>query len=331
MSFTEFDVIQAIQRIFPTRPEITPLGIGDDCALLARPGNLITTDASVEDIHYDLSYVSLAEAAYRCLASNLSDIAAMGGYATSWTLVLGLKPGFEFAEIERSIQALRQCLEDHQLPDAWLVGGDVVCAYKSFFSITVLGQCQIDIHHWAPIKRSGAKPGDAVAVFGFPGRAAAGLDQLMRFGKNNIVDPATVQAFLNPHALTQLGPALAQNELVSAMMDTSDGIYTDLPRLLAQSNAGAIIDVETFNPDEPLQRQARALQTSPLKYQLCGGEDYGLIATVPNRNIDTVRKLAYSMGIPVAFIGTITDNHDLVWTRQGQAFTPKDQSFRHFS
>ncbi len=332
--FTESQVIQTIHELFPTRPEITPLGIGDDCAQLAHPGALVTTDASVEGVHFDLAYVSLAEAAYRCLASNLSDIAAMGAYTTGWTLALGLKPSFDFKDIVDAIHALKQCLLDHQLPDAWLVGGDVVCAPNAIFSITAWGECRANEKTWSCITRSGAKVGDNIAVFGWPGRAAVGLKCLMTTNRAQCLDLPTTQAFLHPRALTQLGPALAQAGLVSAMMDTSDGVYTDLPRLIAQSHVGAIVDIDAFQNDDAIQDALKQLDVNAPNQdlsQIFGGEDYGLLATLPPNKVDWARKLAYSNNVPMTLIGVITDSKELIWRQNKMQIRLKDQSFKHFS
>ena len=75
--WTENQVIEEISRIFTPRPDIAPLGIGDDCAVFRDGLNLITTDAAVEGVHFDLSWMSLADAAYRCTTANLSDVASM--------------------------------------------------------------------------------------------------------------------------------------------------------------------------------------------------------------------------------------------------------------
>ena len=124
--WTESDVIEAIMEVFPSRRDLVTLGIGDDCAVLARGERLVTTDASVEGVHFDVAWMTLADAAYRCLTSNLSDVAAMGGEPGCFTLALGLRPDLGFDEIRGAIGAMRQCVEEHGLSRCALVGGDVV-------------------------------------------------------------------------------------------------------------------------------------------------------------------------------------------------------------
>ncbi len=324
----ESAIIQMIHDVFPDDEAITPLGIGDDCAFAAQPGHLITTDASVENVHYDLRYVSFADAAYRCLASNLSDIAAMGAHASAWTLALGLKPSMHEDEVRSAIEAMKRCLQDHQ-SKAWLIGGDVVRSEMSFFSITMWGDCCEGERTWPPVTRRGAKPGDKIVLLGTPGRAAAGFDGL---SQGHAIPDTIARAFLRPRALTTLAPKLAERNLLHAMMDTSDGLFTDLPRMLAQSGAGAQIELEAFDKilDEDLNKAARACQKSPSHYKIFGGEDYGLLTAIDAAKVEQVMDLAYLEAIPVSVVGTITLAPGLVWTRNGIPVSLDDFSFKHF-
>ena len=325
----ESDVIQMIHEIFPDRPDVTPLGIGDDCARLARPGTLITTDASVENVHFDLSYVSYEDAAYRCLASNLSDIAAMGALASAWTLALGLSPDLPPPQLRRAVEAFRTCLDDHE-SDAWLIGGDVVRSERSFFSITMWGDCSKGQDAWLPVTRAGARIGDMLVVLGTPGRACAGFECL----KNGMASHDEVKAaFLRPRALTRLAPILAQKGLVRAMMDTSDGIFADLPRLLAQSHVGARIELEAFDgmKDDELDDAARALHKTSAYFRIYGGEDYGILAAIAPANLEAVNKWGEVEGGAVSGVGTICEAQKLVWARDSCAVSLEDCSFRHFS
>ena len=330
-TWTEGDVIGALSRAFPHRADVSPRGIGDDCAVL-RDGNvLITTDASVEGVHFDLHWMTPAQAAWRCLASNVSDVAAMGASAGPFTLALCLPPSMPFEDIEAMAQAMRDCIDAHGLPDCWLVGGDVVRAPMLAFSVTVLGMRP----PWPVVMRTGARPGDAVVVFGNPGYAAAGLEICWRGLHRAGQSPETwaepfVRAFCTPVALTRLGPELARRQIAAAMMDTSDGIRTDLPRLLRESGCGARIDVARLVPDEALARAAETLAADPVAWMLDGGEDFGLIATCHRDMIEAARECATQCGVAMHVIGECVPGQGVEWLEGEKPCTRPDTSFSHF-
>ena len=333
----EAEVIQAIHKAFPDRADITAIGIGDDCAALRQPSALVTTDASVEHVHFDLSFMTFGDAAYRCLASNLSDVAAMGGRASAWTLAVGLRSDMEASVIQDGIEAFRACLVDHDLPDAWLVGGDVVRSPSVFMSVTVWGACQEGDRSWNPVTRAGAAHGDAIILFGHAGYAAAGLDILQKKGiagrhGGSAASQCVVEHFCRPVALTRLGPALAEKGLVHAMMDTSDGLFTDLPRLLERSGVGAELDVGVLldTPDAVLDAVSELCGHSAGYYRIYGGEDYGLLAAVPMKMVDYVEELAYFYRVPMLIVGKVVSSPGIRWLKNGASVDMEDHSFAHF-
>ena len=328
--WTEEQVIQAIQEIFPSRKDLAPCGIGDDCAVLMPGLELITTDASVEGVHFDLSWMSLADAAYRCMTSNVSDAAAMGAYAGPFTLALGLREDIEFNEILSAIQAIKDCIQEHGLSDCWLIGGDVVRSSQVFFSITVLSQKPA----WPVVLRSGAKPGDVILALGRLGMSAVGLELYRRsFDKKCSRQSAYapyLKAFCRPHALTSLGPDIAQQQLVHAMMDISDGIRTDLPRLMKQSHCGARVDLGVVIPDGDLIQICKEINIDPIDQMICGGEDFGLLVTTPPQNVAKIKKYACTHQVPCYEIGVCTDSKNVEWFERGKSSHRIDTSFSHF-
>lgn len=330
--WTEAQVIDEISRTFPVREDLVERGIGDDCAVMQNGMKLITTDASIEGVHFDLRWMSVADAAYRCMTSNVSDIAAMGAYAGPFTLAWGLPSSLDFSEIRKAIQAIKTCLNDHGLPDCWLIGGDVVRSQVVMFSVTVLGKCP----EWPVVCRNTAKPGDIVMAMGKLGYAAAGLalfESSIYLDKTRInacsLEPL-LQAFRRPKALTNAGPILAKNRLVSSMMDLSDGVRTDLPRLLKQSRCGAVLDLDVLVPDDCLSRAADVLQCDARDWMACGGEDFGLLMTAPVDNVGKIEKIAAENGIPCVILGKCTCDSDVIWNENGQVSLRKDLSFSHF-
>ncbi len=324
--WTEAQIIQMIAHHFGPRPDLAPHGIGDDCACICANQRLISTDASIEGVHFDLNWMSLADAAYRCLASNISDVAAMGAYAGPFTLALGLPPDLAFDQIEQAIAALKKCIEDHGLDKCWLIGGDVVRSPFAFFSITILG----DLPKWPFVTRNGAHPGDLIYVAGNIGYAAAGLEICRRKLSFAPEFEPFLNAFKRPMALTDFGPQIAQNHLASAMMDLSDGIFCDLPRLTSQSHIGAIIQTADLRPSAELESLAQNLGVPPIDWMICGGEDFGLLITIPPQNQQTFESLASACRIPHQKIGICTSQPDIQWMNGNRPIQICDRSFSHF-
>lgn len=324
----EHEIIAAIREVFPQRPELSPCGIGDDCAVLCDGLVLLTTDASVEGVHFDLSWMTAADAAYRCMTSNVSDVAAMGAYAGPFSLALGLPPTMSEADILSVIEALKTCISDHGLEDCWLIGGDVVRSPSLMFSVTVLGKRP----SWPLVYRSGARPGHHILLVGNPGMSAAGLEVCRRglhTGDCAGYRPF-LEAFRRPKALTELGPLLAREGWVSAMMDTSDGVKTDLPRLLTQSGCGADLEVERFEPSQAMMRLGQELGVDARDWMMCGGEDFGLLMTTEPKYVKMIKCVAHEHGVSCYDIGICTSFSGLRWFEGETLSRRADLSFLHF-
>ena len=345
-SWTESQIIEDIQVVFPTRDDLVSRGIGDDCAVMRQSHDLVTTDASIENVHFRLDWMTPADAAYRCLTSNISDIAAMGGQPGPFTLALGLPKSMPFDDVHGIITALRTCIEDHDLSHCWLIGGDVVRSQTLMFSITMFGSCP----GYAPVMRNGARPGDDILVLGSPGLSHIGLSILARASDNACVPGANqtnarrdctsqitadqafnifLQAFRRPIALPSIATEIARQALATAMMDLSDGIRTDLPRLLAQSGCGARVDIDALVPTAEMREAAASCGLDPVSAMLCGGEDFGLLLTSPPQHSDAIRHLALHFGTPCRKIGKCT-RASLEWFESGLPSDRKDTSFTHF-
>lgn len=327
--WTESQIIDLISREFPSRDDITIRGIGDDCAILRDRFELITTDASIEGVHFNLEWMTLADAAYRSMTSNISDIAAMGAYAGPFTLALGLSPALPLHEIQAAVQAIKSCIQDHGLDKCWLIGGDVVRSRQTLFSITLLGQNP----PWPAVLRTGARPGNAILVLGNPGFSAAGLE-ICRRGLHLTPEfqkfATFIQDFRRPKALTALGPAIARRQLATAMMDLSDGIRTDLPRLMMQSHCAAKIQIENLTPPPQLCEIAEKFDLDPIDWMLCGGEDFGLLMTCEPNHAMTIINLARENGISCFRIGSCMQGTGVQWLENGLPSLRSDESFSHF-
>ena len=249
------------------------MGIGDDAAVLAAPDGRVvaSTDLLVEHRHFRRDWSTAREIGGKAAAQNLADVAAMGAVPTALLVGLAAPGDLPVAWAEDMAAGLA---EECARVGATVVGGDLSGAPLIMLAVTALG----DLAGRAPVTRSGARPGDLVAVSGVLGHSAAGL-ALLRAG---LTEPAgLVAAHRWPHPDYAAGPDAARLGATS-MIDVSDGLAQDLGHLAEQS--GVRIDVATARL--PLSNALRAASDAlgghdPLDWVLRGGEDHGLVATFP--------------------------------------------------
>jgi len=217
-----------------------------------------------------------AAAGHRAMAANLSDIAAMGARPILVTVALGVAPGTAQEWILECYRGMSALAAAH---GARIAGGDIVSSPALMLALTVVGE----VSRSRLKRRDGGRPGDVVAVTGPLGASRAGLEILRRSppGLPAEVGAAALRAFERPEPRVREGRWLASSAHVHAMMDSSDGLSTDLTRLAAASGAGATVD------DVPIhalaEAVARAAGDDPAAYALDGGEDFELIVAVAPR------------------------------------------------
>lgn len=266
----EFGLVGEFVRRFPQGPAVF-VGPGDDAALLRTPKGhvVVSTDLLVEGRHFRRDWASGTDVGHRAAAQNLSDINAMGGRATALTVGLALPadlPASWVLELADGIAA------EAALVGASIIGGDITRGNEIVVAVTVLGECSV-----APVLRSGAQPGDVLALAGRQGWAAAGLAVLGRGFRSPRVVVAAHQRPEPPYAA---GPAAAHGG-ATAMIDVSDGLVADVGHLARGSGVRIDIWSTAFGIDEPLQAVGAALGVDPLSFILSGGEDHPLVATFP--------------------------------------------------
>jgi thiamine-monophosphate kinase len=244
-----------------------PVGIGDDCAVLRTPRGhelLITTDFSLEDVHFRRGWHPPESAGHRCLARGLSDIAAMGGEPLAAFLSLALPAGLPQRWVDGFLRGLLKLARRFQVP---LAGGDIAQSPAGVLAdIMVLGS----VPQRKALLRSGARPGDALYVTGALGASAAAIQQL-RAG--NKLRPAQNRAHFLPEPRIAVGRVLRERHLASAAIDLSDGLSTDLSHICEESGVGAVVNAESV----PVAKGAT------LELALHGGEDYELLFTAAPR------------------------------------------------
>jgi thiamine-monophosphate kinase len=283
----ELELIQRIRRTVSRTPTKLGRGIGDDCAVVEIPRGhevLATTDFSLEGVHFRREWHPPDSVGHRCLARGLSDIAAMAGIPRAVFLSLALPADLPQHWVNEFIRGFLNLARRYSVT---LAGGDIAQSPNGILAdIVVIGM----IPKGKAVLRSGACPGDTLYVSGTLGASVATLEEL-RAGKK--LRPRAHLRHFYPDPRIALGRYLREHKLASAMIDTSDGLSTDLRHLCDESRVGAIMDAAAL----PTTRADNARQLA-----LDGGEDYELLFTAPaNRRIPS--QIA---GVLITRIGAMT-------------------------
>jgi thiamine-monophosphate kinase len=262
------------------------IGIGDDCACIRIPPGheaLITTDFSLEGIHFRRKWMPAASVGHRCLLRGLSDIAAMGGTPVAAFLSLALPDKLPQRWVDEFLGGLLRLASKFGVP---LAGGDTSKSpQKILADIVVLGS----VPKGKATFRSGARPGDRIFVTGTLGGASAALTALLR-GDRKKIPASDLNRYFYPSPRVQVGRILREKGLATSMIDISDGLSTDLVHICEESEVGAEVIADAIPHPE-----------TDLRFALHGGEDYELLFTAPVRA--TVP--ASIANVPVTEIGRI--------------------------
>jgi len=326
--FKERTFIENLRSRFRTEHPYVITGIGDDTAVIKPKAGmdlLVTSDLMTEGVHFSLDYYQPEDVAWRILAANLSDIAAMGGKPLFFTMSLAIPPHLKDEEfIDRFIIGISHCSDEYEVE---LIGGDTSSSlYEMFIDVMMIGE----VKEGKAIKRSGAAPGDLIYIIGTSGMSEAGL-QLFLGGwwleRGQIIDPngneldkglaSEILLFLDSHLrpgpMIEAGRMLSERGLVTAMIDTSDGISTDLHHICEESNVGARLFYTSFNRDIFNILQKTDIKYDPRDWILNGGEDFSLLFTIKPADKDKLTDLfADYQEFPLTQIGEITDETGIV-------------------
>lgn len=279
--------------------------IGDDAAAWHAPAgvHVFTTDTMVEGVHFNLGYTDWRDLGWKALATNISDVAAMGCVPTYATVTLGLRPDLQMDGLEELYRGMMDITAEC---GGAVIGGDIVKSPAFFISVALEGVTPEGIGNGdapdALMLRDRARVGDAIAVTGTLGASAAGLQLLMEGA-----DAAGLAsyAFLKdshnrPMPRVSEGEALARLG-VRCAMDISDGLMDDLGKLCRASGLGAKVQAVQAPVDDRLKATFPA---SWLSLALGGGEDYELLFTA---SADVLRSAASVIATPITVIGEIVD------------------------
>jgi thiamine-monophosphate kinase len=304
----EAGVLGRIEEIAPrsrTRNSSLRLGIGDDAALFKATSGfdqILTCDWFLEGSHFLRDKHPADAVGWKCLARAISDVAAMGGAPRCFLLSLALPASHTGLWLDEFLQGMHRAAKRFGCE---LAGGDTTRRQDILINVTVVGE----VRTRRAVLRSGARPGDILFVSGRLGKAELGL-RLIRKGKRlaNARDPV-LRKHLYPEPRLELGRWLAEKQLASAMMDLSDGLSTDLPRLCAASGVGARIEAVKI-PSVRMPKTGHGGKAAGLDLALHGGDDYELLFTVPGRNLKRIPRS--QNGTPITAIGEVMKERTLL-------------------
>jgi len=290
---SEKSIIRRIRQLSGKRGVASvPLGIGDDTAILRVPFGhevLVTTDFSLEGVHFRREWHPPESVGHRCLTRGLSDIAAMGGQPLAAFLSLALPVKLPPRWVDGFLRGLLGLAHQHGIT---LAGGDTAQSPGSNSNTKILAD--IVVVGYAPrgkaVRRSGAKAGDSIYVTGKLGASAFALESLFAQPKKRL-NPEKYPAHFYPQPRLAVGKYLRERGIATSMIDLSDGLSTDLHHLCEESRVGAEVAAEMI---------PRA-HGATLEQALHGGEDYELLFTA-SANRKVPRSIA---GVGVTRIGEI--------------------------
>lgn len=267
---------RTVARLKPAK--VALVGSGDDAAVVsAKDSFLVSTDTLVQDHDFKLEWSTGFDLGFKAVASNLADIAAMGATPTVLVVAVVVPKTTKISWLEEFADGL-QAACDQLSPGASVVGGDLASGEQLVVSVTVHGS----LDGLEPVLRSGAKPGDLVAVCGSLGKAACGL-ALLQSGKQDLIRSYDdwVNAQLRPEP--PIGQGVVANQAgASSMLDVSDGLGKDLLRIARASNVSIEIhSKDLLGFEAMLELPAQSLDVNPRQWVLSGGEDHSLLATFP--------------------------------------------------
>ena len=297
------------------------LGIGDDTAAWRTDESIQrgTTDILIQNVHFTLDIATWRELGWKSLAVNISDIAAMGGTPSFAMVSLGLPPDTEVDNVVELYHGIKEIASKF---DVDIVGGNISRAPVIVIDVSLIGKASDTL-----LTRSAAVPGDQIAVTGYLGLSAAGLQMLKSARKLDSKTTAFFrEAHLQPHPRVTEGQILVQHG-VRAAIDLSDGLLSDLTHICKASRVGAKLWIDKL-PIHALLKAA--FKKESLRLALSGGEDYELLFTARS---EVIVKLTEIMSSPVTVIGDIVRDDPgqvTLLDEQGKAVKWDEKGWDHF-
>jgi thiamine-monophosphate kinase len=329
----EFGLIDRLAEVLASEndavaPERLLVGIGDDAAVWRTDtsATVATTDTLVGDVHFFPGQTPWRDIGWKSIAVNVSDIAAMGCLPNFALITLGLPADMETEDLEELYAGVGEAAREYGVT---VTGGDIVRAPVPFVSVVLTGRGELDDDGQPVVLlRSGAKPGDAIAVTGSLGGSAAGLRVFLRGNVESEEEQELIERHQRPDARVEAGTA-ALGLGIRCGIDISDGLLRDLGHVCKASNVGANIQSEQLPIDAALQKAFEPGQV--LALAAGGGEDYELLLVGEEAILE---ELEGSIDVALTIIGEITadDTHHVrLLTASGQGIELPSEGWDHLA
>ena len=308
---SEQGFIRLIERVVRSRGYLK-VGIGDDACVL-RNGTVLSADSYVEGVHFDLSYMTLRQAGFRCACAALSDVVAMGAGPEVLLVALALPE----AAGRREVSSLYRGIEEACAAlGCEVAGGDIIAADRLFISLTSAGRTR------RPLLRSAARAGDTLYVTGYLGSAEAGR-ACLRQGNRQRRFAELVKRHLRP--LPRLAAMRLLRRRIRALIDTSDGIASDARRLAEQSGVKVVLEPDGFPVARGTKELCARLGLAPTGFALCSGEDFELLFS----SRQPIPRVA--AGVPVSRVGRVEKGKGLFAEEAGSVVPVTVSGYDHIA
>ena len=310
----EFGLIELLTKEFISKNDSTQLSVGDDAAVIDfnKKNTLISTDMLVEGVHFDLSYFPLKHLGYKAITSSISDICAMNGICSQVTVSVAISNRFKIESLKDLYSGIKVACENYNVD---LVGGDTTSSNKGLIiSVTALGVPSES----GFVKRSGAKTNDLIVVSGTLGGAYLGLQVLEREKQVFLVNPSNkpdltaykniIQKQLRPEARNDIIEFFQECKIKpTSMIDISDGLSSEIIHLCKSSNKGCKIYEDKIPISDDSLQACKEFNLEPTTIALSGGEDYQLLFTVGQENLEKIQN-----NLNLSVIGHITSSKEMI-------------------
>ena len=310
----EFGLIELLTKEFISKNDSTQLSVGDDAAVIDfnKKNTLISTDMLVEGVHFDLSYFPLKHLGYKAITSSISDICAMNGICSQVTVSVAISNRFKIESLKDLYSGIKVACENYNVD---LVGGDTTSSNKGLIiSVTAIGVPSES----GFVKRSGAKTNDLIVVSGTLGGAYLGLQVLEREKQVFLVNPSNkpdltaykniIQKQLRPEARNDIIEFFQESKIKpTSMIDISDGLSSEIIHLCKSSNKGCKIYEDKIPISNDSLQACEEFNLEPTTIALSGGEDYQLLFTVAQENLDQIQN-----NLNLSVIGHITSSKEMI-------------------
>jgi thiamine-monophosphate kinase len=324
-------LIERIRQRFGDSQNALLVGIGDDAAVaVPARGSLdvLTTDALVEGVHFDLAFSSYRDVGFKAVAVNASDVAAMGATPRLALLSLMLPASTSSDDVDGLLDGFAEMASAAGIT---LAGGNITRSPGPLIvDVSLVGS----VKPRRMLTRGGGRPGDGLYVTGTIGAAAAGLGWLRAHPRGAQPDTAEMQECVARHRRPlprlRIGVVAGRTRAASACMDLSDGLADAVRQVAEQSGMGARVDAATLPVHPGAVGWFAGEGRDPIPAAVAAGDDYELLLAVPARFTGRLRNLTrLAQGVPITRIGELTESREISLVRAGHA-EPLPFGFVHF-